>query len=130
MSVRLNLEPLCAEYGMKLVDCESSTKLTDKENVINRALGVLAENGFYAMSVYLLSCSQKEYGPRVFDTVMDLLRDETLALTASRRNRVEALDDIRKITESLPRLVLARRVTEQALTFARYHCKAKHRTEA
>lgn len=124
MAACINLEPLCAEYGMNFVDCDNSTKVTDKENVINKALGVLAGNGFYAMSVFLLSCNQAKYGEQVFDKLMEMLRDERLSLTRSTRRRVEALPDIRAITKDLPSLVLARRVTEQALTFARYHCKA------
>ena len=115
----INLEPLCAEYGMYFVDClpeSPKLKLTDKENVINKALGVLAENGFYAMGVFLLSANRsKDYAASVFDMVMALLNDPKLALTSS-QNR-----------EDLPKLVLARKVTEQALTFARYHCKAKAR---
>ncbi|MBO4793213.1 MAG: hypothetical protein J5556_01435 [Deltaproteobacteria bacterium] len=123
----INLEPLCADYGMDFVDCDAQTKVTDKENVINKALGVLVENGFYAMSVFLLSCNQARYGEQVFDKLMDMLRDERLSLTRSRNRRNEALPDIRAITMDLPKLILARKVTEQALTFARYHCKAVRR---
>ena len=75
----INLEPLCAEYGMYIVECLPETpklKLTDKENVINKALGVLAENGFYAMGVFLLSANRsKDYAASVFDMVMALLND-------------------------------------------------------
>ena len=127
----INLEPLCAEYGMYFVECLPETpklKLSDKENVINKALGVLAENGFYAMGVFLLSANRsKDYAASVFDMVMALLNDPKLALTSSQNRGTDALVDIREITEDLPKLVLARKVTEQALTFARYHCKAKAR---
>ena len=121
-----NLEPLCAEYGMRFVDCDN-IDVEKKENVINKALGVLVENGFYAMSVFLLSINQKEqkeYGKKVFDKLMDMLMDERLSLTGSKSRGTEALKDIREITENLTDLILARKVTEQALTFARYHCKA------
>lgn len=120
----VNLEPVCAKWGMTIVSSSGSTKTTDKENVINKALGVLAENGFYAMYVFLLSCSQKEYGRAVFNTLLDMLRCNELGLLGSGKKDVDALPDLRAITENLPKLILARRVTDQALTFARYHCKA------
>ena len=130
MSDCINLEPLCAEYGMTMVQrCENvnGPKPTDWENVINRALGVLAENGFYAMNVYLLSVSKKDlraYGQEIYDVLLSLLGDKRLGVIKPGRKGLEALADMRGITEDLPTLVLARRVTEQALTFARYHCKA------
>ena len=130
MSAYINLEPLCAEYGMKMVqrgDNVKGTKSTDWENVINRALGVLAENGFYAMNVYLLSISKEKlnaYGQEVYDVLLSLLSDKRLGVIKPGKKGIDALADMRGITEDLPTLVLARRVTEQALTFARYHCKA------
>lgn len=57
MAACINLEALAAEYGMKFVEClpeDQGLEVTDKENIINKALGVLSENGFYAMSVFLL----------------------------------------------------------------------------
>lgn len=130
MGTCINLEPLCAEYGMKMVqrgETINDTKHTDWENVINRALGVLAENGFYAMNVYLLSISKtnlNKYGLEVYDVLLSLLGDKRLGLITPGKKGIAALADIRCITEDLPKLVLARRVTEQSLTFARYHCKA------
>ena len=127
----INLEALAAEYGMKFVEClpeGPELKVPDKENIINKALGVLTENGFYAMSVFLLSANRsKDFAARVFDCLVDMLCDKRLSLTSTKTRGIDALEEIRLITESLPRLILARKVAEQALTFARYHCKAKNR---
>lgn len=131
MTACINLEPLAAEYGMKFVEClpeGPGLKVADKENIINKALGVLTENGFYAMSVFLLSANRsKDYADCVFDHLVDMLYDERLSLTNTKKRGIDALEEIRLITENLPRLILARKVAEQALTFARYHCKAKSR---
>ena len=111
---------------MKMVNSLSGTEPADKENVINKALGVLAENGFYALNVFLLSCNKKAYGEKVFDTILEMLADDHIGiLKKNKKKRIEALDDLRGITNNLPKLILARSVTEQALTFARYHCKAR-----
>ena len=127
MSSVINLEPLCAKYGMEIVDLHKNEYSTDKENVINKALGVLVENGFYAMYVFLLSCKckPKTYAQEVFDVLQNLLLDKDLHLISTKKKGVNGLKDIREITKNLPKLILARKVTEQTLTFARYHCKAE-----
>ena len=123
MSKMINLEPLCAEYGMKLVDVN---RVNDCKNVINKGLGILVENGFYALAVFLLSCKEKDYGKEVLRILMEMLCDERIGLMKSHfSNIVESdLGAIREVTEDLPRLMLARRLAENALTFGRYHCKA------
>ncbi len=124
----VNLEPVCAEYGRKIIDGESEKEIKEQENIINKALGVLAENGLYAMGVFLLSCSKKEYGEKVLVKYLrELWMDDRVQLIKdkSKKDPGEVLDAIRGITESLPKLILARRLTEQTLIFARYHAKAK-----
>ena len=128
MSKMINLEPLCAEYGMKLVDVRrvSNTAKTDCENVINKGLGILVENGFYALAVFLLYRNKTEYGKDVLRILMEMLCDGRIGLMDSGfSEEVENnLGAIRGVTEDLPRLMLARRLAENALTFGRYHCKA------
>ncbi|MBQ7456495.1 MAG: hypothetical protein IJS54_02635 [Desulfovibrio sp.] len=126
MATLINLESICADYGFQMAEADSLDP-KDKENVITKALGVLAENGFYALSVFLLSINQKtqaKYGEKVEEILIDMLTSPSLALLTTKHRDIKALPDLRTITEDLPRLILARRVTEQALTFARYHCKA------
>ena len=128
MSKMINLEPLCAEYGMKLVEVRrvSNTAKTDCENVINKGLGILVENGFYALAVFLLSYNKKDYGKDVLRILMEMLCDERIGLMNARfaGDVQQDLAAIREVTEELPRLMLARRLAENALTFGRYHCKA------
>ena len=89
MAACINLEALAAEYGMKFVEClpeDQGLEVTDKENIINKALGVLSENGFYAMSVFLLSANRsKDYAGCVFDHLVDMLCDERLSLTSTKK---------------------------------------------
>ena len=40
----VNLESICARYGMMLAD-SGQDKMTDKENIVTKALGVLVQNG-------------------------------------------------------------------------------------
>ncbi len=123
MSSVINLESICAEYGYTMAEV-GKIDVKDKENLITKALGVLAENGFYALNVFLLSCNQRDYGAEIEKVLISMLSCKELSLLSTKRTGTEALQDLRDITTDLPRLILARRVTEQALTFARYHCKA------
>lgn len=128
MGAVLNLEAICADYGLQMADV-GKLDVKDKENVITKALGVLAENGFYAMNVFLLSCNQSAYGSEIEKVLIKMLCSPEISLLPPKCTEIstltKALPDLRSVTEDLPRLILARRMTEQALTFARYHCKAK-----
>ena len=129
----VNLEPICAKYGRKIITKDDGIKIKDQENIINKALGVLAENGLYAMAVFLLSCHKKEYGKKVLtDFLYELWSNNKVQLIDKKNfqnDPAELLTAVRKITESLPKLILARKVTEQALIFARYHAKAEITSE-
>jgi len=125
----INLEPLCAGYGHKMImDNLEDTKISDQENIVTRALGVLAENGIYAMCIYLLSCNKKKYGKEVLNLLQDLWKEEQLNLLPTNKNQLsnsDFLKNVRTIANDLPKLILAKKITEQALTFARYHAKAE-----
>lgn len=132
----INLEPLCARHGLYIVgeDDAAGIKRSDKKNVITKALGVLVENGIYAMTVFLLTCNNPEYGEYVLRRLAGLLADKDVALLPEKQwlkkeGLLELLENMRVLTEDLPRLLLARKIMEGALTFARYHCKALSRME-
>ena len=128
MNKIINLETLCAYFADKIVNCYNCS-IEDKENLINKALGVLVENGFYAMNIFLLSAKSVEYGKKVFDEIQNLLIHEDIHLIKNKKSSLEGLENIREITKNLPDLILARKVVEQTLTFARYHCKAMAKKE-
>lgn len=132
-----NLEPVCARYGMDLVTLykDEKTGLDDRENIVTKALDVLVENGVYAMTVFLLTCNKKEFGLHVLTSLISLLTDDKVHLIskkdvppgAGRESMLARLTAMRRLTEDMETLFMARRVLEGALTFARYHCKALSR---
>lgn len=124
-----NLEPLCARHGRKMVSASPECK--KQENILTKALGVLAENGIYAMSVYLLSCHEKEYGKRLFNThLRELWTDREVGLISPENSTSAALlTSVKDLTGSLSKLILCRKITEQSLVFARYHAKAEIKVE-
>lgn len=144
----INLEPICAEYGMDLVDKRGENDLADCENIINKALGVLVENGIYAMTVFFMTCNKPKYGDIALKNLVTLLADDKVALLPKKLTMlladnkvtlrpgekekeeiVQLLLAIRSLTTDLHKLLLARKVLEETLTFARYHCKALNNSE-
>jgi hypothetical protein len=122
-----NLEPLCAKYGHRMIRNMNNISIQDQENTVTKALGVLVEGGLYAMCVFLLSCSKKEYGRKILlEDLQGMWRDPGVRILegAVQTEPSPLLKDVRRVTEDLPRLILTRKITEQALTFARYHAKA------
>lgn len=123
-----NLEPLCAKYGHRMIRNEGEgISIQDQENTVTKALGVLVEGGLYAMCVFLLSCSKKEYGRKVLmEDIQEMWCDPGVAILENtvQDDASQLLDAVRQVTENLPKLILTRKITEQALTFARYHAKA------
>lgn len=133
-----NLEPVCARYGMDLVTLykDEKTGLDDRENIVTKALGVLVENGVYAMTVFLLTCNKDKFGLHVLKSLAALLADDKVNLLAKKdvppagadgEGMLALLTAMRRLTEDMETLFMARRVLEGALTFARYHCKALSR---
>lgn len=124
-----NLEPLCARYGRRMVTNDYEIK--KQENILTKALGVLSENGIYAMSVFLLSCHEKEYGKNLFNThLRTLWTDQEIGLLSPQNNSVAALlTAVQEMTGDLHKLILSRELTEQSLVFARYHAKAEIKSE-
>ncbi|MGQ9712922.1 MAG: hypothetical protein ACUVRC_09750 [Desulfotomaculales bacterium] len=147
------LDQLCAQYGYDM-KCKVNEHLDKNktENLIAKSLGVLLEEGVYAFFLYLASqareAGEKSGEPKepgeggqagrkpeqkaaaaLARQAAELLRDKRVGLlgvdgeiTISR-----VLEAIRKeggLADNLDRLLLAKRLLEQALIYACYHAKA------
>lgn len=125
-----NLEPLCARYGRAIIDGEEG--FDKQENVVTKALAVLAENGLYGMTVFLLSLSDKnvkKFGKRTVTGPLRLLWQEIGLIPGTTQDSPDALATaVQNLAEDLAKLILARQVTESTLIFARYHAKAEIKT--
>jgi len=134
VEISLNLDRVCAQYGWEMarqVHEALKKKKKKAENHITKSLGVLQEDGVYAFFLYQVSRGEGERrgaealrgqahallgaaGVEPFDTVND-------SLEAVRGNKEK---NIHGLADNLDALLLARRLLEQALIYARYHAKA------
>lgn len=111
-----NLNVQCAELGRKLADISGM-----EEKALNAALTVLEEQGPYAMFLYLqarhsnvASCTNRE-ALGFLKTVFHGRIDGANGI----------LDAVRILANNLDDLLFARDLLRMALSYARYHLKAK-----
>lgn len=120
-----NLDQVCAQFGYAMADETHKAIGKNAENHITKSLGVLQEDGVYAFFLY--QASRKGNGA-------DQLREQAHALLAKQflvfENETDSLLAVRGdkskkgLAENLDQLLLAKRLLEQALIYARYHAKA------
>ena len=120
MSEWVNLDQLCAKYGYDM--CQAvNTQFKDKsktENLITKSLGVLQEDGVYAFFLYQVSRGKRE----LKEQAAKLLKAAKIKAFQSPNDPLKAVRD--ELANDLDQLLLAKRLLEQTLIYARYHAKA------
>ena len=117
-----NLDVACAKLGAKLA--ASGNK--DTENSITKSLGVLEEQGVYALFLYL-HAREKNWGQTTSQALADFLREQPSpqnALLNAAANQNELFQALHQLAADLDKLLFARDLLHRALVYARYHAKA------
>jgi len=116
-----NLDAACAALGAKL----GASGNKDTENSITKALGVLEEQGVYALFLYL-HAREKDWGKATSNELATFLRQQPsqphALLGAS--NKEEPFGALHQLATDLDKLLFARDLLHRALVYARYHAKA------
>lgn len=111
-----NLDIRCAETGQRLAGIKGM-----EEKVLNNTLAVLEEQGLYAMFLYV-KARHKEVANKFQEYCVALLQE---VFKERIQNKSDALEVVRQLAESLDDLLFARELLCNALSYARYHLKAK-----
>jgi len=112
-----NLDAACAALGHALGT--SGQKPKDTENSLTKALGVLEEQGVYALFLYLHAREKGKFSSEL----MNFLRSDDLRLVPERGDD-EPFGALQKLAENLGNLLFARDLLHRVLVYARYHAKA------
>ena len=115
-----NLDAACARLGAKLASAANK----DAENSITKSLGVLEEQGIYALFLYL-HAREKQWGQTTSKELASFLREQPTKhelLGATTTN--EPFDALQMLACDLDKLLFARDLLHRALVYARYHAKA------
>lgn len=109
----VNLDIRCADLGQKLA---AIPNMTDK--TLNDVLTVLEEKGPYAMALYI-QVREKKVANKFLEECAQFLRE----VFAERSG--DLLEIIKSLAGELNDLLFASDLLRQALSYARYHLKAK-----
>lgn len=133
----LNLDKLAAKYSQKMVEEASKVPGVNKpidalERLATKTLGVLQEQGIYAMLLFLASRSsdEEEIAPKICEQLFALLGE--LPGLEEKEGRPRAGDECKQalpfysdhILDDLDTLLLVRDLYEQTLIYARFGAKA------
>jgi hypothetical protein len=113
-----NLDYLCAKHGQEIPNSK------DDERLIQKALGVLQEDGLFAFIVFLESkrdSKDNDVVLRILKKSEALLNEIGLPKAASGKNLKE---EILELTKDIDSMFLAKGVVERALTYALYNARA------
>jgi len=107
-----NLDYISAEYGQEI------PKIKKDDTAIQKALGVLQEDGLFAFVLFI------EYKK---DKIYDRIQKETTSLLNDiglNPNKENLRKNIQEITRNIDDMFLAKDLIEKTLVYARYHAKA------
>ncbi|MDM7913339.1 MAG: hypothetical protein QUS09_09605 [Methanotrichaceae archaeon] len=121
---RVNLDQLCAKYGWQIAYEVHNVIGKQSENHITKSLGVLQEDGVYAFFLYQESrgSREKEGAEKIKNCAKELLKEANITGFQNSNDPLQAVRD--HLANDLDQLLLAKRLLEQALIYARYHAKA------
>jgi hypothetical protein len=123
-----NLDQLAAKAAQGIIDqTKKSSKATDVENLVTKALGVLQENGAYAALLYLFSRGNSIERPIAEQTrksLLDLLSKLSLSVPEKKEAAVALKFMVDSVCYDLDKLLLVKQLWEQTLIYARYGAKA------
>lgn len=123
-----NLDLLAAQTAQQIIADTMRFKPAEVDNLATKALGVLQENGVYAVMLFLLSRSGKDA------QIASPVRQQLLQLAAQALvNQPTPVDEAQKvlsfvaskICDNLDTLLLVKQVWEQTLIYVRYGAKAR-----
>lgn len=123
----LNLDQLAAQYAQKIV----TDGKADIENLITKTLGVLQEQGVYAMLLFLFSrtSNEKNLAEKTRPHLYELLT-KLPAFTNSQISDDNALQFFTDtVCNDLDTLLLVKDLYEQTLIYGRYGAKAAAKEE-
>ncbi|RUM58726.1 MAG: hypothetical protein DSY53_04275 [Persephonella sp.] len=115
----LNIEALTSDIAYRIVDkINKQSDKTKLRNLIDKSLGVLANNGVYAYYVYIISQKSNEATTLFLDEMKDIFNIIGNYDTSNRENYFQ------HISQDLHKLLFLKQLLEKTLIYARYHAKA------
>jgi len=114
-----NLDYICVGVGQKLAEID--------ENILRKALGIIREDGVYAMFLWLENNDK--------NVRKKLLQDKDFKIQLVGGSQISPDDDfnkfieeLKKVTQDIDRLFFLKKILERTLTYGLYHSKLNSKT--
>jgi len=119
----INLDYLCTKIGQEI----GEMKKERNESTLRKALGILQEDGVYAMFLWL---EKENSGIRKKLTTelngSDIVKKYLLQNSKGFRDDFkEFCEDLSKLSQDIDKLFFLKKILERSLTYALYHAKIK-----
>jgi hypothetical protein len=127
-----NLDRLCFKYGIEIPIAGNEKN----ENIIQKSLGVLQEDGVFAFILYIKAkgafktkdCNEEDkIAGSIKFQVCSLLKEQGISLfndTIDLDNQRNVIEAFKSLGEGLDSLLLAKALIEKTLIYALYHSKS------
>lgn len=123
----LNLDYKCIEYAQNIInsiDKSDNKKVKELENNLRKALGVLQEDGVYAMFLWLED-KDKNIRPQMLNLLNENDIKEFLSQDSSNfpDDFKQFCEKMRNVAQDIDKLFFLKKILERTLTYALYHAK-------
>ena len=118
----LNLDYICMKHAQEI----NKSQISNLENILRKALGVLQEDGVYAMFLWL---EDKDKEAR--NKIIELLNSDKIkkyffdnnSTKQFSENFSEFCKELQNVAEDIDKLFFMKKILERTLTYALYHAK-------
>lgn len=123
----LNLDYIAGKYAADLLRITDSKQKENKENLLNKALGILAEQAPFALMLWARGNRSGGQGGRkigdvIWDTFKKLLETE-LGLTNAFTGQDPLQSFNNEVCQDFIKLMLVRQLFDRTLIYARHYAK-------
>lgn len=120
----INLDYICAKIGQNLV--EETKDIRTKERILRKALGVLQEDGVYAMFLWLEN-EDNEIRKKLNSLLNENeIKSKLLSDSTSFPGDFKVFCvQLQEVAKDIDKLLFLKKILERTLTYALYHAKIK-----
>jgi len=117
------LDFIAAQYASKIIeDSKGNNKL---ENLLNTALGILAEQGPFALLLWAESSKAEHIGENLIEKTTLLLTEDLCVMEALPTGQKLSVFFNEQVGKRFSLYMMVRQILERMLIYARYYAKAK-----
>jgi len=120
-----NLDLACAKAGKEITAKKPKDKLEKIEKIVTDALGVLEEQGVYALFLFLWAHTKEQLSKEISEKLFDFMKQTPRHEFLIQKEDKDILIALHELNKDFDNLLLARDLLRQTLIYARYHARMR-----